>query len=352
MDEVHPSEAEKGDTVVGTSQCLSTINGPHPEPDSVTQRITNEAAAEVSSIVTSNILFLTGSLLFLWIAIWSLMDNGEENTNDHSAIREDDELPRNILAWDSWQILTAAAPFCFLVDAVVDMRYAFQLIRHDYTPSRFGQDPRWEIGISLLFGMAASCDFVAAVVVSNADTWTNYVPSSLAVHLYMLMAIFALWSRNVQGQTYATRWYQAADMMFFLGSLIDVILSYIEKPHISSDLTTILQRWSVVSASLWLVNSILYIVADTHLFKLQRREWNPSRLLQPAEEERSNALVTGPCVDLLRATPVTANLAPDTSESSSNFDEARSSIGSTDDFHFEDAVEYFDDEDIKRISSV
>jgi hypothetical protein len=342
MDGIDPTEAEKGDTVA-TSQSLSTINSPHLDPDAFTRTNTDQRA-EASSILTSNILFLTGSLLFLWIALWDWMENGEENTDDNSAIREDDELPLNILAWNSWQILTAAAPFCFLVDAVVDMRYAFQLIRRDHTPSRFGDDPRWEIGISLLFGMAASCDFLAAVVVRDEDTLTNYVPSSLAVHLYMLMSIFALWGRNVQVQTYATRWYQAADIIFLLGSLIDVVLSYFETPGISSDLKTILQRWSVVSASLWLVNSILYILADTCLYKIQRREWNASRLLQPAEEQL-NSLVTEPCVDLLWV-QVTANIAPVSLESSSHFEEARSRIDLTDDFHFEDAVEDFDDEDI------
>jgi hypothetical protein len=238
---------------------------------------------EALSIFTSNILFLTGSLLFLWIALWNGMENAEENTGNSSAIIEDDDdLPLNILAWDGYQMLSAAAPFCFLLDAVVDMRYAFQLVRQDHAPSRFGEDPRWEIGTSLLFGAAATCDFFAAVVVRDEDTLTNYVPSSLAVHLYMLMAIFALWGRNVQGQTYAMRWYQSADILFLLGSVIDVTLSYFQMPGIDSELETILQRWSVVSATLWLVNSILYILADTCLFKIQRRELNARVLSRQA----------------------------------------------------------------------
>jgi hypothetical protein len=266
-----------------------------------------------SFILVSNLMFLTGSLLYLGIAIWDCIGNDDDTTDDNSIIKVDDEPSMHSLQWNSRDMLAAAAPFIFLVVSIVDMRYAFQVIQNNREPCRFGDDPRWEFGVAILFGTAATCDFIAAVILRDEDTMANYLPRSLATHFYVIMAIFALWGRDVPDRTFRMRMYQAADAMFLIGALIDVTLGYFQMPGISSKLDTILEHWAVASASLWVVNSIMYMLADTCLvgnvlfnIPIQQLPQNQPRVpLDPVEEQPS-------------------------ADSSSHFDETRSRIDSKD----------------------
>lgn len=262
-----------------------------------------------TSILISNLMFLTGSLIYLGIALWDWRGNDDDTTDDNSVIKVDDDSSTMILKWDSRDMLAAAAPFIYLVVSIVDMRYAFQVIQNDREPCRFGDDPRWELGVAILFGTAATCDFIAAVVLRDEDTMANYLPRSLATHFYVIMAVFALWGRDVPDRTFRMRMYQAADAMFLIGALIDVTLGYFQIPGIPSEMDTILDQWAVASASLWVVNSIMYMLADTCLVGTEMI--NIPAPIQPLPQNQ-------PRVPL---DPVEEH---STADSSSHFDEANS----------------------------
>jgi len=327
--EERPAETSITEQSVETSSEL--------EPDSLRRATVGKSTP--TYIMASNLLFLTGSLLFLWIALWEWIGS-DEASSDNSVIKEDDVTPADILEWDSMDMLAATAPFMFLMNSCVDIMYAFQVLRTDFQPCRFGDDPRWEIGVAVLFGMAATCDFLSAVIYVDEKTLAHYLPSSLAAHFYVIMAIFALWGRDIPDQTASMRLYQAADALFLLGSLIDVSLSYFRTSSTTSEMQLVLERWSVASASLWVVNSILYILADTYLQRSQQAMVD----VDLAEDQPCSG-EDAPNVNLLqiRATP---KMSLD-SQSSSHFDEARSRIDSNDDdFDFEDARESFCDEHV------
>jgi len=51
-------------------------------------------------------------------------------------------------------------------------------------------------------------------------------------------------------------------LLFALGSIIDVIISYISDPEVLRESNKVLADWGCLSSSLWVIDACLYLFAD------------------------------------------------------------------------------------------
>ena len=188
-----------------------------------------------------NLFFLTGGIFYVWIAIWDLT----------SPLATDDDENDSLVAtthWSLYDVVTAAAPFLYLINAIIDFHHVFLNKMH------------WELAVTTIFGMAALLDLAGALVYGSGSYGPDHVPSSVAVHFYLIQAILAVWggSHYYENRT-ANSLLRGGYLLFLVGSLIDVSISYMDASldeHIRR-----MQVWYMVSSSLWLMDALLYILA-------------------------------------------------------------------------------------------
>jgi len=135
--------------------------------------------------------------------------------------------------------------------------------------------------VAIIFGIAAVCDIIGALLSDSFETSSNIV-SNIANHLYLLEAILALYggrccctfanecdsssssSHSFDAEfmyRFIDRLNKAGDFLFLIGSMIDVLTGYLYlSPKFES--SVILSSWNLTSSCLWLLNAILYITAD------------------------------------------------------------------------------------------
>jgi hypothetical protein len=171
-----------------------------------------------------------------------------------------------------------------------------------------------EIAVTGTFGLAAISDFISALTSNMIDDQISNWTAIGAVHLYLLHAIIVLvlvgkapsahttstatimtstpatptmerknstTVKKINDASYTTSISSGyfgsktssqmdhtallehlGDVLFLVGSIIDVLLSYFYNDRISNHVWKLVDRGNLVSAVLWLVDSILYISAD------------------------------------------------------------------------------------------
>lgn len=202
--------------------------------------------------IWSNTSFLMGSIFYVWIAIWDLLsplhskDSGDDD--DGSLIGNFD--------WNWYDLVTAAGPFLYLVNAAIDLHYTF--IRK----GSIGTTRRWQLSATIIFGIAALMDMLGTLVFGSGNGALDYFPSAVAVHLYLLESILALCcgSYYEYDSSTANGLLLGGNVLFFMGSFIDVVISYLEV--FQKDRVRRLEYWALLSASLWLLDAFLYISAS------------------------------------------------------------------------------------------
>ncbi|KAI2501728.1 hypothetical protein MHU86_12734 [Fragilaria crotonensis] len=188
----------------------------------------------------SNIFFLSGSVVYVFIAMWDLTSPGEE-TYDHN---------RHVslvvfVNWSLYDVLTTAAPFMYIMNAVCEFQSAFVDNLH------------WELAVSTIFGMAALMDMVGALVADSGSVRLDTLPSIMAVHFYFIQAVLAFSGSSFRYENHIACLLQCGGYLLFLvGSFIDVMVSYMDGKVWN------VAGWGMVSSSLWLLDALFFIVAD------------------------------------------------------------------------------------------
>jgi len=233
--------------------------------------------------------FFAGSVFFLWTSIWDLVT---VKVQDDDYTSDDDNL---LSFMDRYDLVAFLGPFLYLLFGIVELVVAAKhakesrLMRlsgvgddsssYSSDESRtvfFSEDAdHWEVAIGLSMCLASVFDLLSSVqtMVSNEEIYEQYPdPSVLAVHFFLLEAILALWGREVYSRIVVVqRLGTFADVLFLLGCIIDVTVSYFPDPEETDDdivNQALVAQWrredwgSVVSSSLWLLNSIMYLLAD------------------------------------------------------------------------------------------
>jgi hypothetical protein len=188
----------------------------------------------------SNVFFLSGSILYVWIAMWNLTKPGvdlyDDNMNDSLLVR---------LNWSWYDILTIAAPFLYILNAVFEFRSAFLGRLH------------WELAVATIFGMAALMDMVGTLFSDSGSIRLDSVPSIMAVHFYFLQALLAFCGSSFRYENQVARVLQRGGyLLFLIGSSIDVFVSYMDARLWN------IAAWDMVSSSLWMVDAFFFTLAD------------------------------------------------------------------------------------------
>jgi hypothetical protein len=218
-------------------------------------------------VLSSNASFFFGSILYLTLSVKNLLHYHSSDYSDSSDSSSFDSSSSATTRFIEF-LLPCFAASMYLMNAFFDVRMsALELQRHQgnaVTLQRFrGDDARWEIGVAVTFGMAAICDLIGALTQHNENEYLTYTSSSLAVHIYLLNALLLITGRRPSfSNNYPEAFMSAGDVLFVIGSLIDVGISYFESPATTNRTWRRLAAWDVTSSSLWFVDSILYILAD------------------------------------------------------------------------------------------
>jgi hypothetical protein len=264
---IAPVWEERADEEVSTTldlpeqqrQCLLAEHEGGGDDSSSSGSSSNESSSSdptgallLSSTFWSNLSFLTGSCLYFGTSVWDVV-------SPLAPVEADDDQNHSLIARSSWtlyDIVTAAGPLLYVINAGVDFQYTFrkanQQARRRY----------WELAVTTMFGVAAIMDMAGTLVYGSGSEMLDYFPSTLAVHLYLVQSILTLWGGSYYDYDCpnANRLLQGGDIMFLVGSFIDVVISYLS--ILESEQVRKLEYWSLLSSSLWLLDALLYIVAD------------------------------------------------------------------------------------------
>jgi hypothetical protein len=147
-------------------------------------------------------------------------------------------------------------------------------IPHRFQPTNIMHHKNTTRMIALTFGMGATLDLVAASTTEMEQypyvcTWAVVG----AAHFYLINAIYVVVVASTHNKVFCYRTGLSssqsityiADRLFLMGSIVDVALSYFyigENWDSNRTVWVYIYRGYLFSALLWLLNAIMYIVAD------------------------------------------------------------------------------------------
>ena len=234
----------------------------------------SSSAYQPALIYWSNVTFLIGSCLYFalslidWRNSWKLSEAASDADDTANSASSDDYGSNR---WDAYTLFTLLAPLSYLVNAMQDTYQNLKGGSSSSSANGYCQVCTKQLGIDLLFGVAAFLDAAGTMVESlgfghdivSEKFVDDMILSTSAVHVYLFQAILVCWMRVDDYGNIVSNYLQwGGDGLFLIGSLIDVIISYMvlddmEESHVHWVLAA-----SLLSATLWLVDAIFYISAD------------------------------------------------------------------------------------------
>lgn len=202
--------------------------------------------------VLPDILFFVGSIIYVCLAGWDLIELDKEDSSSSSNDGTDDDA-----TWDTYRVLATGAGLTYGISAVVELSATFQ--------NREWMDPKKfiaEIVLAVTFGIAATCELFAALLADDDHPEPGYAADTASVHIYLINAILSVSDQPLSFSTVHLGLISAGNVLFLLGSIIDATLSYFYIPDMTDAMSHTTAWWSLASAVLWLINSVLYLVSD------------------------------------------------------------------------------------------
>mmetsp|Transcript_435 Transcript_435/g.625 ORF Transcript_435/g.625 Transcript_435/m.625 type:complete len:285 (+) Transcript_435:274-1128(+) len=228
----------------------------------------------------ANLTFLAGSTVYVWISVldFTCPTNADEEISIKSFSKGSAENLIHILFYSgfsfqyikhfsytlsrklsnmsildfmcsdfaSCNLLKATGPFLYIIHAVIDARSAYI------------EKLSWDVVIAAIFGVGALLDFSSVIsnnIDSNYMTSRNSLHSEIAVHLYLIRSSLAtIW-------THKNSLLQAGGVLFLLGSVINVVVSFFDKIVMIDEQVKIMTLCNLLSSLLWLGDGILRTLA-------------------------------------------------------------------------------------------
>jgi hypothetical protein len=222
--------------------------------------------------VSSNSCFWMGGLVYLVLAVWSIV------------MTEDSENPA------VYAILEILAPVIYLINSGIDFVWAQRTRernkrkrirrvllakqRSDNTSEsdltrkfhKFRKQAAHRRGLiaAFFFTLAAFLALAAALVGQYGDESDADLVSFLnvlSIHCYLISAVFALSGKRTRPRGCSLNLYNAddlenlGDLLFMVGSFVDVMIC--DAPFANSQ-----QWWQVFSSLLWFIDASLYLRGD------------------------------------------------------------------------------------------
>jgi hypothetical protein len=225
-----------------------------------------------SACTMSNFLYLLGSSLYVYLALWDIQNEKSwylpESTNSTSKSK-----------WfDPYLIVSVAAASCYVIDALMLFFYVLatrvntnEQASNDTTTIEYGHFlHRFQqtnsrvttICVAITFGLGATLDLLSAFTSEMSDSRISNWAVVGAAHSYLVNAILILSSKTATLESLSQRVTVLGDILFLIGSLVDVSLSYFFIGEESDEVWKYVYRGYLLSSVLWLINALLYIIAD------------------------------------------------------------------------------------------
>ena len=203
---------------------------------------------------SSNLSFFVGSGFYVWTAImdWQWIIKLENSDDDYYAYY-DPNLVHFELNLYSWFSIFGA--LFMILNAVLDFFLTIHAARSSDVKTFWHRDITSDMLSAIAFGVAASIDFWATFQSGNVLDLLN-TASIVSANIYLLSAIFSLIGKPMC-KCYTSDGMLAfiGDLLFLLGSLIDVVISFLFDPEIARVNGKILYRSSAISSFLWLTDA-------------------------------------------------------------------------------------------------
>lgn len=304
------SSSSNHNSTDGDWSCEGTPHGSLAVPGRpcthLTDKATNARSFSTSEVfllskMSSNLLFLAGSTLYVALALRDVTNETKWNDPSHSS---SSSSPSSF--WSVYTLGSTLAASCYVVDAVSQVcsapNHAIQTeICQPTIPTTVcsplcPSDPEsictttktptttttttmlrldellcgcvtslssWSAGIA--FGLGALLDLLSALFETLPDQRLTNWTALFAAHSYLINAILLLFvaSRaNRSAFAMSNSFERMGDSLFLIGSLVDVSLSYCYFGGKSDAVWKNVYLGNLVTSVLWLVDSFLYIAAD------------------------------------------------------------------------------------------
>lgn len=282
----------------------------------------------------SNLLFLVGASIQTYVAIWDVADatSADPENDDKSASVDfmDDIFDHDDLSSRIYYLLNSLGPFLYMVNAIVDIKFATTLRS---SPTRGGggggntttiaavnisntgseeqgqissflsdllhggvmdreegisethiMEKMWDLASAITFGVGATLEFYGTffddaeeenTAADEGSYFPSYIVNILSMHIYLISGLIATHKDRelicYPGGSISRRLIACGMMLFLMGSILDCVISYLYNPtlahdHILSDLS--LSWCNLLSTLLWNVDAIFYVMADFLLFSV------------------------------------------------------------------------------------
>jgi hypothetical protein len=223
-----------------------------------------------SACSTSNFLYLLGSGLYVYLAIWDIQNEKYWYSPEGKTTKSKWFHP--------YLMVSVAAASCYVIDALMllcyvltssvntntqtsnestTIEYGHFLHRFQQTNSRIAT-----ICVAVTFGLGAILDLLSAFTSEMSDPHISNWAVVGAAHSYLVNAIIVLSSKTATLETLSQRVTVLGDTLFLIGSLVDVSLSYFFIGEESDFVWKNVYLGYLFSSILWLINALLYFTAD------------------------------------------------------------------------------------------
>ena len=265
-----PSEAESN--LCGDDLLLhSNLEEPQPrnnddDDENSIESLEYEKNVLLKFSFPSNIFFLIGSACYI---ILSVMDfkwadyYSDDGYYYKYVSNEEEEVSSKI---DYYSCLSILGSVLFFMNATIDMSLCFYHVKTDETNelTLWHKELRVDSSSAFFFGCGALMDLSRALASPpeepNADA--SGMLDIVSSHLYFFSAVCAMTGLTFDRKNKVAMLNLTGDVMFMVGSLIDIIVSYISDPDIVTANYHIFLRLWLFSSVLWFVDAALYLLAN------------------------------------------------------------------------------------------
>eukprot|EP00978_Attheya_sp_CCMP212_P025079 scaffold80008_cov47-Attheya_sp.AAC.1 len=211
--------------------------------------------------MSSNGLFFVGSAIQVGVAAYDVRDYRQNPSSLNDDYDDYDDKQPFVMGFavTVYNALSFFAAFTFIMNAVIDVAWARNDM-HGQKTTRFNKDTRVAMAVAILFGIGALFENLS-LVFSNDDR-ASAALTLVATHTYLLSGIITVRSTSPSCADTSVALATSGNILFLAGSLIDAIISYVGDPDIIEVNVLVLASWNLVSSILWLLDAILYILAD------------------------------------------------------------------------------------------
>lgn len=259
------------DEEISVSSSESTSSGSSSSPSTLSLLQLAEPDYHLKSSIISNVSFLVGSILYVKTSKIDLINSNYEDDYAYDDGYYDYDTKIN-----NYRIINLVGALVFVFNASWDMYWCFGRERErkensgedDEEDEIYRVEEKRSFLSALAFGTAGSIDVVVSFYIENYKIAVIlYIVSS---HIYLLSAILTLRATTFSCHSIPAGLTLCGELLFALGSMIDVVISYISDPELSHLNDHTLAEWGCLSSVLWLIDACLYLFADATVIWYRR----------------------------------------------------------------------------------